>query len=72
MFIVALDVNGTRAFEIWGQQWVKLLSTLYQGCTAGLNGKAERLLGGKSPEGVAARVRVQLEIEKLMGARKSS
>ena len=64
---VALDVNGAIAFDIWGRQWTKLLAVLYDGCTVGLYGRKDHLIGGKSPEGIAARVRLQLEIEKLMG-----
>ncbi|KAI0691429.1 GLE1-like protein-domain-containing protein [Cytidiella melzeri] len=63
----ALDVYGAPAREIWGAQWVKLLSVLYEGATTGLLGDPSRLIGGKSAEGIAARVRVQLEIERIMG-----
>ena len=52
--------------EIWGGQWLKLLALLYEGCTVGIFGQKDRLVGGKSPEGVASRVRVQVDIEKLM------
>ncbi|KAI0826637.1 GLE1-like protein-domain-containing protein [Trametes gibbosa] len=64
----ALDVGGLLAREVWGQQWVRLLSLLYEGVTVGYHGVEGRLIGGKSPEGIAARVRVQLEIERIMGA----
>ena len=47
---------------------MKLLSVLYEGATTGLFGEEGRLIGGKSAEGIAARVRVQLEIERIMGA----
>ena len=63
-----MDVAGIKAREIWGTQWVKLLSVLYEGATTGLFGEEGRLIGGKSAEGIAARVRVQLEIERIMGA----
>jgi nucleoporin GLE1 len=63
--IAALDVAGASAREIWGAQWVKLLGTLYEGATTGLFGETGRLIGGK--DGTAARVRVQLEIERIMG-----
>ncbi|KZT69744.1 hypothetical protein DAEQUDRAFT_726414 [Daedalea quercina L-15889] len=63
----ALDVAGGRARQIWGKQWVKLLATLYETATVGVQGApAGRLLGGESSEGIAARVRVQLEIERIM------
>ena len=64
--VAALDVNGPVAMEIWGGQWLKLLALLYEGCTVGIFGQKGRLVGGKSPEGVASRVRVQVDIEKLM------
>ncbi|KAH9924024.1 GLE1-like protein-domain-containing protein [Fomitopsis serialis] len=62
----ALDVGGARAKQIWGKQWVKLLAQLYEAATVGLEGAPGRLLGGQSSEGIAARVRVQLEIERIM------
>ncbi|KAF5349025.1 hypothetical protein D9758_012693 [Tetrapyrgos nigripes] len=61
---VALDVVGKDAKLIWGVQFVKLLALIYEGTTTGLgNGK---LIGGPKPEGIAARGRVQLEIEAIM------
>ncbi|RDX54472.1 hypothetical protein OH76DRAFT_1397781 [Lentinus brumalis] len=64
----ALDVGGLLAREVWGQQWVRLLALLYEGVTVGYHGSEGRLIGGQSPEGIAARVRVQLEIERIMNA----
>ncbi|KAF4566383.1 hypothetical protein EYR36_011809 [Pleurotus pulmonarius] len=65
VLFVALDVLGAEAKALWGMQWVKVLGLLYEGVTTGLgNGK---FIGGDSPEGKAARVRVQLEVERLMG-----
>ncbi len=64
----ALDVGGLLAREVWGQQWVRLLALLYEGVTVGYDGLEGRLIGGQTPEGIAARVRVQLEIERIMGA----
>ncbi len=63
---VGLDVNGAMARDVWGGQWLKLMGILYEGATTGLYGSEGRLIGGKSPEGIAARVRVQLEIERLL------
>ncbi|KAG9220039.1 hypothetical protein CCMSSC00406_0007899 [Pleurotus cornucopiae] len=64
VLFVALDVLGGEAKALWGIQWVKILGLLYEGVTVGLgNGK---FIGGDSPEGKAARVRVQLEVERLM------
>ena len=56
--------------KIWGQQWVKLLRTLYDGVTIGLPGpeSEKHLIGGSSAEGIAARTRVQLDVEKIMGS----
>ncbi|KAI0071307.1 hypothetical protein K474DRAFT_1669133 [Panus rudis PR-1116 ss-1] len=66
MLHTALEVGGPFAHEIWGHQWIKLLGILYEGATVGLNGDTSKLIGGTEPEGTAARVRVQLEIERLM------
>lgn len=63
---MALDVNGMNAKLTWGAQWIKLLEVLYEGVTTGLFGKPGKLIGGDTAEGVAARVRVQLEIERIM------
>ncbi|KIL64967.1 hypothetical protein M378DRAFT_553805 [Amanita muscaria Koide BX008] len=64
----ALDVMGSYAMDIWGLQWIKILSLVYQGATEGVTtAHGERLLiGGASAEGKSARVRVQLEIERIM------
>jgi nucleoporin GLE1 len=59
-----LDVLGANAREAWGVQWVKLLALLY----ASAAGTAPVLLGGDGPEARAARVRVMLEVERLLGA----
>jgi nucleoporin GLE1 len=65
---VALDVNGLDAKAAWGAQWVKLLEVLYEGVTVGIFNTPDRLIGGTSAEGTAARVRVQLEIERIMNS----
>ena len=65
--VAALDVAGATARETWGVQWIKLLGVLYEGVTTGLHGQQGHLIGGKTAEGTAARVRVQLEIERIMG-----
>ncbi|KAG1786952.1 GLE1-like protein-domain-containing protein [Suillus plorans] len=62
----ALDVGGMEAKFIWGNQWVKMLELLYEGATTGIGGVAGKLLGGQTPEGKAARVRVRLQIERIM------
>ncbi|KAG1726623.1 GLE1-like protein-domain-containing protein [Suillus paluster] len=64
----ALDVGGMEAKFIWGNQWVKMLELLYEGATTGIGGAAGKLVGGQTPEGKAARVRVQLQIERIMQA----
>jgi nucleoporin GLE1 len=66
--VAALDVGGVEAKFIWGNQWVKMLELLYEGTTTGIGGVADKLVGGKTPEGKAARVRVQLQIERIMDA----
>jgi nucleoporin GLE1 len=63
----ALDVLGSDARDIWGYQWVKLLALVYEGVTASLDGG--NFIGSEAPEGKAARVRVQLEIERIMTVR---
>ena len=63
---VALDVNGLNAKRVWGAQWVKMLELLYEGVTVGIHGTPGRLVGGSSPEGTAARVRVHSKIEWIM------
>ncbi|EPQ51338.1 hypothetical protein GLOTRDRAFT_141097 [Gloeophyllum trabeum ATCC 11539] len=65
---IALDVGGIEAKHVFGKQWVKMMELLYEGVTTGIGGASERVLGGSSPEGKAARVRVQLEIERVMSA----
>ena len=57
---------GGPAREVWGAQWVKILELMYAGVTEGVNNTQGKLAGGSSPEGTAARVRVQLEIERIM------
>lgn len=64
----ALDVGGMEAKFIWGNQWVKMMELLYEGATTGIGGVAGKLVGGQTPEGKAARVRVQLQIERIMDA----
>ncbi|KAI9566073.1 GLE1-like protein-domain-containing protein [Boletus coccyginus] len=66
LLYTALDVGGMEAKHIWGKQWVKLLELLYEAATVGIGGKSDTLLGGQSPEGKAASVRVQLEIENIV------
>jgi nucleoporin GLE1 len=45
-----------------------MLALLYEGVTVGLgNAGLKAQVGGEAPEGKAARVRVQLEIERIMG-----
>jgi nucleoporin GLE1 len=64
--LAALDVLGSYAKLVYGHQWNKMLALIYEGVTVGLgNGK---LIGGESAEGTAARVRVQLEVKRLMTA----
>ncbi|KAG8221496.1 GLE1-like protein-domain-containing protein [Butyriboletus roseoflavus] len=66
LLYAALDVGGMEAKYIWGKQWVKLLELLHEAATVGFGGKSDTLLGGQTPEGKAACVRVQLEIENIV------
>ncbi|KAF9062977.1 hypothetical protein BDP27DRAFT_1393990 [Rhodocollybia butyracea] len=64
VLFIALDVLGADALQIWGHQFVKLLRLVYDGASEGLgDGK---LMGGTSPDGIAARARVKLEVENIM------
>lgn len=69
---VGLSVIGTQAKAVYGRQWVKLLELLYRGVTQGVpspDGSGTMFtIGGASPEGKAAKVRVQLEIERVMSS----
>lgn len=63
-FVAALDVLGSKAKDVWGHQWIKMLALLYDGATNGFGG--DRYIGGPSPEGKASRVRAQMEVERVM------
>ena len=60
---VALEVGGSHARSVWGSQWVKLMALLYEGITTDPSP-----LGGSGLEARASRVRLQLEIERVMGS----
>ncbi|CAK5270529.1 unnamed protein product, partial [Mycena citricolor] len=59
-----LDVMGSDALQVWGQQWAKMLQLIYQGITEGY--APGKLIGGTSPLGIAARSRVQSEVERIV------
>ncbi|KAF8214965.1 GLE1-like protein-domain-containing protein [Mycena galopus ATCC 62051] len=64
LIYTALDVLGSHALQVWGNQWVKILELIYTGVTTGF---AEgRLIGGTSAAGHSARTRVQMEVERIM------
>lgn len=64
----ALAVTGRKAKQIWGKQFIKMLHLIYEGVkNGGGGGDKDKILGDTSPEANAARVRVQLEIEKILG-----
>lgn len=70
-FKAALDVGGAQARELFGHQWHKMMELLYSGLTTGLDGDLAtggKKIGGKLPEGNAARVRALLEVEKVMNS----
>ena len=58
--LVALEVGGAHARDVWGSQWIKLIALLYEGVTTD-----PTPLG--TSEARASRVRLQLEIERVMG-----
>ncbi|KAH9965292.1 GLE1-like protein-domain-containing protein [Russula dissimulans] len=60
---VALEVGGLHARNVWGSQWIKLMALLYEGVTTDPSP-----LGGSGPDARASRVRLQLEIERVMGS----
>jgi len=60
---VALEVGGSRPRDMWGAQWIKLMALLYEGVTTD-----PTPLGGSGPEARASRVRLELEIERVMGS----
>ncbi|KAI0277073.1 GLE1-like protein-domain-containing protein [Russula aff. rugulosa BPL654] len=60
---VALEVGGSHARNVWGAQWIKLMALLYEGVTTDPSP-----LGDSVPEARASRVRLQLEIERVMGS----
>ncbi|KAI0001152.1 hypothetical protein BJV77DRAFT_972697 [Russula vinacea] len=60
---IALEVGGSHARSVWGSQWIKLMALLYEGITTDPSP-----LGGSGPEARASRVRLQLEIERVMGS----
>ncbi|KZV71044.1 hypothetical protein PENSPDRAFT_606428 [Peniophora sp. CONT] len=63
LLAVALDVGGAPALRIWGKQWAKLLALLWDSVHSG-----EKRIGGESSEAAGARVRLQLAVERAMGA----
>ncbi|KAF8629806.1 hypothetical protein AX15_003275 [Amanita polypyramis BW_CC] len=65
----ALDVMGSHAKDIWGIQWIKMLALIYEGVTKGFStgsGGENLLIGGQSSEGRSSRMRVLLEVERIM------
>ncbi|KAF7298730.1 hypothetical protein MIND_00820500 [Mycena indigotica] len=68
LIYTALDVLGSFALQVWGHQWVKLLELVYAGATAGYSAD-NKLIGGSSAEGIAARSRLKMEVERIMAGR---
>ncbi|KAG5645369.1 hypothetical protein DXG03_006322 [Asterophora parasitica] len=64
LIYTALDVMGSYARKIWGHQWNKLLELIYEGVTKGYD--AGKTIGGSTAEGMAARMRIQLEVERIL------
>ncbi|PBK66141.1 hypothetical protein ARMSODRAFT_960597 [Armillaria solidipes] len=66
LLATGLSVLGSDAKDMWGQQFVKVLALIHEGITTGMgDGKK---IGGSTTEGSAARVRVLLEVERIMGS----
>jgi nucleoporin GLE1 len=65
VYSAALDVGGVQAREIFGKQWHKLMELLYSGLT---EVNSDSPIGGKTPEGTAARTRALLEVERIMNS----
>jgi hypothetical protein len=63
-FTAALDVMGLEAGEVWGRQWVKVLALVHEGITNGYD--SDKLIGGDSAEGSAARTRVMVSLENIV------
>ncbi|KAI0029506.1 GLE1-like protein-domain-containing protein [Vararia minispora EC-137] len=61
LLAVALDVAGANAKRTWGAQWIKMLALLYDGVEM-------KRIGGDAPEAQGTRVRLQLQIERTLGA----
>jgi len=61
----ALDVGGAQARDIFGKQWHKLMELLYSGLT---DTTSPSPIGGRTPEGTAARTRALLEVENVMNS----
>ncbi|KAF6760541.1 GLE1-like protein-domain-containing protein [Ephemerocybe angulata] len=71
LIYTGLEVLGAEAADIWGVQWIKLLKLIHEGTTTGMFGEKGTLIGGDSPEGKAAKARVQMEVERIVsGERK--
>ncbi|KAK0443071.1 GLE1-like protein-domain-containing protein [Desarmillaria tabescens] len=66
LLATGLSVLGSDAKDMWGQQFVKMLALIHEGSTTGMgDGKK---IGGSTTEGSAARARVLLEVERIMGS----
>ncbi|KAF8962138.1 GLE1-like protein-domain-containing protein [Flammula alnicola] len=59
-----LEVLGLEAVNVWGQQWIKMLALIHEGITTGY--EKDKLIGGDSAEGAAARTRVMVALENIM------
>ncbi|KAF7314635.1 hypothetical protein MKEN_00937200 [Mycena kentingensis (nom. inval.)] len=64
LMYTGLDILGPFALQVWGHQWVKMLELMYIGVTVGFAGK--KLIGGSAPDGNAPRMRLKMEVEKVL------
>jgi len=54
-----------EAGEVWGKQWSKVLALIHEGITSGYD--KDKLIGGDTAEGSAARTRVVVSLENIVG-----
>ena len=73
LLVAFLVVGGLHARRLWGDQFVKPLEMLYKGIQetsdtpSGSHEVNPKQIGASGPEGRSSRVKVLLEIEKVMG-----
>ncbi|PBK89065.1 hypothetical protein ARMGADRAFT_350633 [Armillaria gallica] len=66
LLATGLSVLGSDARDMCGQQFAKALALIHEGITTRISDGKK--IGGSTTEGSAARVRVLLEAERIMGS----